>query len=80
MERIKLDYEPLSAAVARCDQAHIEVEARKLRDRHIAHFAVRSAASVPSAVRAIGRGFLAQGKHSLRGSLKANGLLNYIRM
>src|ERR1700674_5705749 len=35
MERIKLDYEPLRAATARCDRAHIEAQAQKFGARNM---------------------------------------------
>ncbi len=68
MERIKLDYEPLRAAVARGDRAHIEAEARKLRDRHIADLVVRAATGIWSVVTAKGRGMLASYKHWQHGA------------
>ena len=55
MEPIKLNYEPLRAAVARGDQAHIETHARKLRDQHIAHLILRAATRARSVIMAIGR-------------------------
>ena len=58
MEPLKLNYEPLKAAVARGDQAHIEVQARKLRDQHIAHLILRAATRARSVIMAIGRGGL----------------------
>ena len=56
MERSKLDYEPLRAAVARGDSAHIEAEARKLRNQHIAALLVRAATGVVSIIITIRRG------------------------
>ncbi len=80
MERIKLDYEPLRAAVARGDSAHIEAEARKLRDRHIAKLVACAATAAWSVIAAIGRGILDWRKHLYEVAPKANRLLNLIRM
>jgi hypothetical protein len=80
MEPIKLDYEPLKAAVARRDLAHIEAEARKLRDRHIATSVARAATAAWSVIVAIGRGVLALRKHLYQVAPAANRLLNFIRM
>jgi hypothetical protein len=80
MERIKPDYEPLRAAIARDDLAHIEVEARKLRDREIAKLVARTAAAAWSVIRAIGRGVLGWRTHLYEVAPKANRLLNFIRM
>ena len=80
MERIKMDYEPLRAAVARRDLAHIEAEARKLRDRHIATYVSRAATAAWSVIMAIGRGVLALRQHLYRVAPTANRLLNFIRM
>ena len=63
MERIKLDYEPLRAAVARADQPHVEAEARKLRNRHIANLMIRAGTGAWSVVITIGRGALGWRKH-----------------
>jgi len=60
MEPIKLNYEPLRAAVARGDQAHIEAHARKLRDQHIAYLILRAATRAWSVISAIRRGGLAR--------------------
>ena len=80
MELIKLDYEPLRVAVARGDQAHVEVEARKLRDQHIADLVVRAATGVWSVIMAIGRGVLDWRKHRHDVAPSVNRLLNFIRM
>jgi len=80
MERIKLDYEPLRAAVARRDLAHIEGEAHRLRDRHMASLVARAATAASSVITAIGRGILDWRKHLYEVAPKANKLLNLIRM
>jgi hypothetical protein len=80
LERIKLDYEPLRTAVARGDLAHIEAEARKLRDRHMAKLVARAAAAAFSGITAIGRGVLDWRRHAYEIAPKANRLLNLIRM
>jgi len=80
MERIKPDYEPLRAAIARDDLAHIEVEARKLRDREIAKLVGITATAAWSVIRAIGRGVVAWRTHFYQAAPKANRLLNFIRM
>jgi hypothetical protein len=63
MERIKLNYEPLNAAIGRGDTLHIEVEARKLRDEEVAKLVHRAAAAAWSAIIGIGRGTLARRTH-----------------
>jgi hypothetical protein len=80
MERINADYERLSAAIARGDSAHIEVEARKLRDQEIAKRVHRAAAAAWSVMIKIGRGALASRTHLYQVAPKANRLLNFIRM
>ena len=80
MENIKLDYEPLRAAIVRGDSARIEVEARKLRDREMAKLVHRAAAAAWSVIVAIGRGALAWRTNVYRVAPKANRLLNFIRM
>ncbi len=55
MERIKLDYEPLRAAVARGNRTRIEAEARKLRDHQIAHLVTRAVTDIRSSITALGR-------------------------
>lgn len=80
MERIELDYERLRAAIARGDSAHIEVEARRLRDQEIAKLIARTATAARSAVKAIGRGVRARRAHLYEVAPKANRLLNFIRM
>jgi len=54
MERIKLDYKSLRAAVARRDRAHVEVEARKLRDQHLANLVIHGASDVWSVIMLVG--------------------------
>jgi len=80
MAQIKLDYEPLRAAVARGDSAYIEVEARNLRDQHIAELLVRAANRARSVIMGIGRGLLAWHKHRYEAAPNGNRLLNFIRM
>jgi hypothetical protein len=80
MERIKLDCERLRAAVARGDRAHIEVEARKLRDQHLADFVIRAASDAWSVIMLIGRRVLALRKHRYEVAPKVSRLLNFIRM
>jgi hypothetical protein len=80
MERIKLDYERLRAAVARGDRAHIEVEARKLRDQHLAHLVIRAASDAWSVIMLVGRRVLALRKHRYEVAPKVSRLLNFIRM
>jgi hypothetical protein len=80
MERIKLDYEPLRAAVARRDRARIEAEARKLRDQHLAGLMVRAACDAWSAITLIGRRVLAWREHRYEVAPKVTRLLNFIRM
>jgi hypothetical protein len=80
MERIESDYEPLRAAIARGDSAHIEVEARKLRDREIAKLVAGTATAAWSVIRTIGRGILGWRTHLYEVAPKANRLLNFIRM
>jgi hypothetical protein len=80
MERIKLDYEPLRAAAARGDRAHIEAQARKLRDQHIANVVVHAAISSRSVIMVFGRRILAWRKHRYEVAPKVNRLLNLIRM
>ena len=80
MERIKLDYEPLRAATARCDRAHIEVQAQKLRDRHMANVVAHAANSASFLIKALGRGILAWRRHHYEVSPRVNRLLNFIRM
>jgi hypothetical protein len=80
MERVKLDYEPLSAAVARGDLAYIEAEARKLRDQHLADLVVRGASDTWSVIMLIGRRVLAMRKHRYEVAPKVSRLLNFIRM
>jgi hypothetical protein len=80
MERIRLDYEPLRAAVARGDRAHIEAQARKLRDQHLADLVVRAAAGAWSVIVAIGRRVFAWRKHRHEVAPKVDRLLNFIRM
>jgi len=80
MERIKLDYEPLRAAVAHGEQAHVEAEARKLRDQHIADLAVRAATGIWSVIMASGHGVLAWRNHRFDVAPSVNRLLNFIRM
>ena len=80
MERIKLDYEPLRAAVARRDRARIEAEARKLRDHHLADLMVRAASDAWSVMVLIGRRALAWRKHRYEVAPKVTRLLNFIRM
>ena len=63
MEPIKVNYEPLKAAVARGDQALIEAHARKLRDQYIAYLILRAAARARSVLMVIGRGGLGRRKH-----------------
>ena len=60
MEPIKLNYEPLKAAIGRGDQAHIEAYARKLRGQYIAQLILRAVARARSVTMAIGRGGLAR--------------------
>ena len=79
MERIKLDYEPLRAAVARGDRAHIEAEARKLRDQHLADLVVRATSDAWSVIMLMGRR-VAWRKHRYAVAPKVSGLLNFIRM
>src|SRR6266542_6240529 len=76
MERIRLDYEPLRAAVARGDRAHIEAQARKLRDQHLADLVVRAAAGAWSVIVAIGRRVFAWRKHRHEVAPKVDRLLN----
>ena len=59
MERIELHYELLKAAIARRDRPSIEVQARKLRDQHLADLTVRAVAGARSGIIAIGRLVLA---------------------
>lgn len=80
MERVKLDYEPLKAAVARRDRAHIEAEARKLRDQHLANLVVRAASDTRSVIMLIGRRVLAWSQQRYELTLTVNKLLNLIRM
>lgn len=80
MEKIKPDYEPLRAAIARGDSAHIEVEARKLRDRQIAKLVGSTATAAWSVITAIGRGVVAWRTHLYQVAPKANRLLDFIRM
>jgi hypothetical protein len=80
MERIKPDYEPLRAAIARGDSALIEVEARKLRDQEIAKLIARTATAAWSVITAIGRGVLGWRTPLYEVAPKANRLLNFIRM
>ena len=80
MERIKLDYEPLRAAVARRDRAHIEVEARKLRDQLLADLVIRAASDAWSVIMLIGRRVLAWSKHRYEVAPRVSRLLNFIRM
>ena len=80
MERIKLDYAPLRAAAARGDRAHIEAQARKLRDQHIANVVVHAATIARSVIMALGRGILGWRKHRYEVTPKVNRLLNLIRM
>jgi hypothetical protein len=80
MERIKPDYEPLRAAVARGDRARIEAEARKLRDRHLADLVVRAASDTWSVIVLIGRRVVARSKHRYEVTPKVDRLLNLIRM
>jgi hypothetical protein len=80
VERVKLDYEPLRAAAARGDQAHIEAEARKLRDQHLANLVVRAASDTWSVIMLIGRRVLAWSKHRYEVTPTVNRLLNLIRM
>jgi hypothetical protein len=80
MERVKLDYEPPRAAVARGDRAHIEVEARKLRDQHLAELVIRAASDAWSVIILIGRRVLALRKHRYEVAPKVSRLLNFIRM
>jgi hypothetical protein len=80
MERIKLDYEPLRAAVAQGDRAHIEAQARKLRDQHIADLVVRAATGAWSVIMVIGRRVLAWRKHRYEVAPKLSRLLNFIGM
>jgi hypothetical protein len=80
MERVKLDYERLRAAVARGDRAHIEVEARKLRDQHLAALVIRAASDAWSVIMLIGRRVLALRKHRYEVAPKVSRLLNFIRM
>ena len=74
MERIKLDYERLRAGIARGDSAHIEVEARKLRDQEMAKLVYRAAAGAWSVIIAIGHGALAWRTHLYQVAPKANRL------
>jgi hypothetical protein len=45
VQPLKLDYEPVMAAIARGDLAAVEAHARKLRDEHIAKLVRRAATS-----------------------------------
>ena len=67
MKRVKLDYEPLRAAVARGDSARIEAEARKLRDRHFANLMVRGVTGAWSIIMAIGTRCSGLAQAALRG-------------
>ena len=80
MERIKLDYEPLRAAIARGDSLQIEVEARRLRDQEMAKLIHRAAAAAWSLIVAIGHGALVWRTHLYQVAPKATRLLNFIRM
>jgi len=80
MERIKLDYKPLRAAVARRDRAHVEVEARKLRDQHLANLVIHGASDVWSVIMLVGRQVLAWSKHRYEAAPKVSRLFNFIRM
>ncbi len=80
MERIELDYKRLNSAIARGDSAHIEVEARRLRDREIAKLVARTATAACLVIKAIGRGVRARRTHLYEVAPKVNRLLNFIRM
>ena len=54
----RYDYEPLRAAARRGDRARVEVEARKLRDQHVADLVVRAATGIRSASAALKRGIM----------------------
>ena len=80
MERIKLDYEPLRAAVAQGDLARIEAQARKLRDQYIAKLAGRAATGAWSVIMVIGCRALAWRQHRYAVAPKLSRLLNFIGM
>jgi len=51
VQPLKLNYEPVRAAIARGDVAAVEAHARKLRDEHLAKLVRRAAASTRSYIR-----------------------------